>query len=148
MSTADFILQIPLQLHASPHNLTIIWTLIDSNRTDYSLPTTIHPTTPRMDSQLDWVSSPPSSPLWIFLNLLTFTPFPPPSWVYKRQVCETFYSFSHPLAPYQLTYSKIYRFHFTVDKSTRKAELIGSIEDVVVAERKQTLYTIRGGRYH
>lgn len=29
MSEADFILQIPLQLHASPHNLTIILTLID-----------------------------------------------------------------------------------------------------------------------
>lgn len=51
----------------------------------------------------------------------------------------------------QLTYSKIYRFHFTVDKSTRKAWaywFYSVSEDVVVAEQKQTLYTIRGGRYH
>lgn len=32
MSKSDFILQIPLQLHAPPHNLTIIWTLIDFDR--------------------------------------------------------------------------------------------------------------------
>lgn len=79
MSKADFILQIPLQLHASPHNLTIIPTLIDSY-TDAVLSlqairspcALVHPSQHSPSFLTEWIPSGLSSasPLWIFLNFL------------------------------------------------------------------------------